>query len=140
MAEAAHPWPEYIHQSFNSAIISDPSGRDQSVFYGPFMRLLYSLFSIDGPYEITVAKIKSVAPQGTQESIDIAAALVVQVNRRPVFFMEVNPPTAFLTESKKRAGVAPSSAAVLDGRRRLYSPKKRAGVAPSYSTLDRSKN
>ena len=45
-----------------------------------------------------------------------------------------------LTESKKRAGVAPSSAAVLDGRRRLYSPKKRAGVAPSYSTLDRSKN
>ena len=45
-----------------------------------------------------------------------------------------------VTESKKRAGVAPSSAAVLDGRRRLYSPKKRAGVAPSYSTLDRSKN
>ena len=45
-----------------------------------------------------------------------------------------------VTESKKRAGVAPSSAAVLDGRRQLYSPKKRAGVAPSYSTLDRSKN
>ena len=101
MAEAAHPWPEYIHQSFNSAIISDPSGRDQSVFYGPFMRLLYSLFSIDGPYEITVAKIKSVAPQGTQESIDIAAALVVQVNRRPVFFMEVNPPTAFPYDSRR---------------------------------------
>ena len=50
------------------------------------------------------------------------------------------PRNSGVTESKKRAGVAPSSAAVLDGRRRLYSPKKRAGVAPSYSTLDRSKN
>ena len=46
----------------------------------------------------------------------------------------------FVTESKKRAGVAQSSAAVLDGQRRLYSPKKRAGVAQSYSTLARSKN
>ena len=45
-----------------------------------------------------------------------------------------------LTESKKRAGVAQSSATVLDGQRRLYSPKKRAGVAQSYSTLARSKN
>ena len=45
-----------------------------------------------------------------------------------------------LTESKKRAGVAQSSAAVLDGQRRLYSPKKRAGVAQSYSTLAISKN
>ena len=45
-----------------------------------------------------------------------------------------------LTKSKKRAGVAQSSAAVLDGQRQLYSPQKRAGVAQSYSTLDRSKN
>ena len=45
-----------------------------------------------------------------------------------------------MTESKKRAGDAQSSAAVLDGRRRLYSPKKRAGDAQSYSTLARSKN
>ena len=99
MAEAAHPWPEYIHQSFNSAIISDPSGRDQSVFYGPFTRLLYSLFSIDGPYEI-VPQIKTVALQHGQE-VDIITALVVQVNRHPVFFMVANPPAAFPYDSRR---------------------------------------
>jgi hypothetical protein len=98
MAEAAHPWPEYIHKSFNSAIISDPSGHDESVFYGPFQRLLYTLFSVDGPYEI-MPQIKSVTLQDGQE-IDIVAALVVQVNHHPLFFMEVNPPAAFLYDSR----------------------------------------
>ena len=45
-----------------------------------------------------------------------------------------------VTESKERAGVAQSSAAVLDGQRRLYSSKERAGVAQSYSALAISKN
>ena len=82
MAEAAHPWPEYIHQSFNSAIISDPGGRDESVFYGPFNRLLNTLFPVDGPYEI-VPQFKST---GTRESIDFVIIVLVEVNRHPVFF------------------------------------------------------
>ncbi|KAK2467141.1 hypothetical protein APHAL10511_000690 [Amanita phalloides] len=97
MAEAAHPWPEYIHQSFNSAIISDLSGRDESVFYGPFTRLLYTLFSIDGPYEI-VPQFKSVALQGSQ---DVVAVLVVEVNRHPVFFTEIKPPASFSYDSRR---------------------------------------
>ncbi|KAM6499747.1 hypothetical protein JOM56_005255 [Amanita muscaria] len=96
MAEAARPWPEYIHKSFNSVIISDPSGRDESVFYGPFTRLLYTLFSVDGPYEI-VPQFKSVA----QESIDLVAVLVVELDRHPVFFMEVRPPASFPYDSKR---------------------------------------
>ncbi|KAG1739830.1 uncharacterized protein EDB91DRAFT_1133953, partial [Suillus paluster] len=41
-----------IHQSFNSTIANDHSG-DELVFYGPFTRLLYTLFSLEGPYEIS---------------------------------------------------------------------------------------
>jgi hypothetical protein len=50
MAEV-QPWPQYVHKSVNSAIQSDV-GRDDSVFYGPYTRLFYTLFSVDGPYEI----------------------------------------------------------------------------------------
>ena len=99
MAEAAHTWPEYIHESFNSAIISDPSGRDEAVFYGPFTRLLYSLFSVDGPYEI-VPQFTSVALQA-RESIDIVAVVVVEVNRHPVFFIQIKPPASFPYDSKR---------------------------------------
>jgi len=58
MVEAGHPWPEYIHQSFNSAITSDPSGRNESVFYGPFTCLIHTLFSLDGPYPTIQLKLK----------------------------------------------------------------------------------
>ena len=102
MTEAAHPWPEYIHESFNSAIISDPSGTDESVFYGPFTRLLYSLFSFDGPYEI-VPQFKNAALQGAQESIDIVTVLVVQVHRHPVFFIDVKPSASLAYDSRREA-------------------------------------
>ena len=100
MAEAAHPWPEYIYQSFNSAIISDPSGTDESVFYGAFTRLLYTLFALDGPYEI-VPQFKNVALQGAQESIDLVTVLVVQVHRHPVLFIEVKPPASIPFDSRR---------------------------------------
>ncbi|KAF8805665.1 hypothetical protein BYT27DRAFT_7142298 [Phlegmacium glaucopus] len=100
MAEASHPWPEYIHQSFKSAVVSDPSGRDESLFYGPFTRLLYTLFSVEGPYEI-VPQLKSVALHGPLENIDIGAVLVVEVSRQPVFFMQIKPPASFPYDSKR---------------------------------------
>jgi len=77
----ADPWPEYIHQSFNSAAINDPVGRDESLFYGPFNRLLNTLFPVDGPYEI-VPQFKST---GTRESIDFVIIILVEVNRHPFF-------------------------------------------------------
>ncbi|KIL56941.1 hypothetical protein M378DRAFT_423730 [Amanita muscaria Koide BX008] len=49
-------------------------------------------------------QFKSVALQGTQESkesIGIVAVLVVEVDRHPVFFMDVKPPISFLYDSKR---------------------------------------
>ncbi|KAI9573373.1 hypothetical protein HD554DRAFT_2012860, partial [Boletus coccyginus] len=50
-----------------------PSGTDQSVFYGPYTRLLYTLFSW-GP---------------------------VRIDRHPVFFMAIKPPAAILYDSER---------------------------------------
>jgi hypothetical protein len=98
MVEAALPWPEYIHQSFNSAILSDPSGKDESVFYGPFTRLLYTLFSVEGQYEV-VPQFKSTVLQGAQGIVTVL--VVSEVNRHPVFFMGIKPPAAIPYDFKR---------------------------------------
>jgi hypothetical protein len=100
MAETAHPWPAYIHQSFKSAILKDPSGKDESVFYGPFTRLLYTLFSVDSQYEV-VPQFTSIMRQSGQGGINIVTVLVVEVNGHPVLFMEIKPPATIPYDAKR---------------------------------------
>ena len=100
MAETVIQWPQYTIQSFHSAILSDPSGKDESVFYGPYTRLLYTLFSLDGPFEV-MPQFKHAVLAGPQESIDLTTVLVVEVNRHPVFFIEVKPPASYPYDSKR---------------------------------------
>jgi hypothetical protein len=90
-------WPEFLLRSFDSAIVSDPAGADESVFYGPYTRVLYHLLSVEGDFEI-VPQFRS---QQSQESIDIVTVLVVKVARHPVFFIEVKPPASFPYDSKR---------------------------------------
>jgi hypothetical protein len=80
--------------------VTDLSGRDESVFYGPFTRLLYTLFSVEGPYEI-VPQFKSAALQGPHEGIGIVAVLIVEVNYHPVFFIAIKSPASFPYDSKR---------------------------------------
>ena len=51
MAEADRPWPGYLYMSFSSAIANDvDDGIGEDTFFGPTMRLCYTLFyAIDGP-------------------------------------------------------------------------------------------
>ena len=98
MAEADHPWPEHIHQSFKTAKMQDLHGRDESVYYGPFTRLLYTLFSLDGPYEI-MFQFKTEAIEDSWD--DTIPVIMVVVNKHPVFFMAINPPSSLLYDSKR---------------------------------------
>ena len=100
MAEADHPWPEHIHQSFNSAKMQDLLGRDDSLYYGPFTRLLYILFFLDGPYEI-MFQFKTEAIQDSWD--DTIPIIMVVVNKHPVFFMAIKPPSSLLYDSKREA-------------------------------------
>ncbi|KAI6015329.1 hypothetical protein F5J12DRAFT_717407 [Pisolithus orientalis] len=90
-------WPQFITQSFNSALAIDPTGKDESVFHGPYTRLLYSLFSLDGLYEIA-PKYKF---QGTQDAFELVTIFVVEPQRHPVFFIEVRPSASLPYDSKR---------------------------------------
>ena len=98
MAETAHPWPEHLHLSFNIAMMTDDHGHDETVYYGPLIRLLYTLLSLDGPYEV-VPLCKPPEPDSLQS--DFVPVLIVHVDQHPVFFMEIKPPSALLDNSKR---------------------------------------
>ncbi|KIO11067.1 hypothetical protein M404DRAFT_127771 [Pisolithus tinctorius Marx 270] len=80
-------WPEFITQSFHSAISSDPIGTEESVFYGPYTRLLYHLFSFYGPYEI----VPQYKIRGSQDGIDVTPTFIIELQKKPVFFIEIEP-------------------------------------------------
>jgi hypothetical protein len=102
MAEADHPWPEYIHQSFNSAIANDVYDDGEVTFFGPLTRLFYTLFyHIDGPYDI-IPQFKPNALKGPRERDNFVPVLLVEVDRRPVFFLEIKPPVSLPNESKRQ--------------------------------------
>lgn len=95
------PWPPYIYRSFESARLTDPSGTNESTFYGPYMRLLYTLFPLDGNFEVVPQyKEKLIDPQDSR--IDFATVFVVELNRHPVFFLQLTPPAALHFASKRR--------------------------------------
>ena len=83
MAETAHPWPEHLHLSFNIAMITDGHGHDETVYYGPLIRLLYTLLFLDGPYEV-VPLCKPPEPDSLQS--DFVPVLIVHVDQHSVFF------------------------------------------------------
>ena len=104
MAEADHPkdrpWPKCIHMTFDAAKANDFPGYGAATFFGPFTKLFYHLFSIDGPYFID-PQFKSEAPRGSQERADFVPVLLVKVKQRPVFFLEIEHPSSLPSQSKR---------------------------------------
>ena len=91
----AAPWPQWLTNSFVSA--NQPQlADDGSVYYGPYTRLLYHLFGIEGPFEIS--------PQFymAHDSIDVVTLFVVELNKHPVLFIEVKSPRSFTLNSKRK--------------------------------------
>ncbi|KAI0256055.1 hypothetical protein BJV78DRAFT_1168886 [Lactifluus subvellereus] len=89
------PWPQWLVNSFLSA--NQPQYvTDESVFYGPYTRLLSHLFGIEAPFEISYD-----IPQTTHESFNVIAFLVT-LDKCPVFFIEVKPPASLSLDAKRR--------------------------------------
>ncbi|KAI6144231.1 hypothetical protein BKA82DRAFT_4175892 [Pisolithus tinctorius] len=78
-------WPQFITQSFNSALAIDPTGKDESSI----------LF--DGPYEIA-PRYKF---QGAQDAFELTTIFLVEPQRHPVFFIEVRPSASLPYDSKR---------------------------------------
>ncbi|KAF8902360.1 hypothetical protein CPB84DRAFT_859241 [Gymnopilus junonius] len=92
----AHVWPERIYSSFNSAITNGVS-EDGSVYLGPYTRLLYSLFSFDGPFDVLPGyQIPRQLDSGADPD-DSISLVVVDSRGCPVMFMELKDPNTLTT-------------------------------------------
>ena len=92
------PWPQWLINSFSSANRPQFS-TDESVYYGPYTRLLYHLFGIEGPFEISP---RYHIPQTPRDAIDVVALFTVELDKHPVLFIEVKPPASFALDSKRK--------------------------------------
>ncbi|KAH9046125.1 hypothetical protein EDB84DRAFT_1576025 [Lactarius hengduanensis] len=73
------PWPQWLVNSFLSA--NQPQfATDESVYYGPYTRLLYHLFGVEGPFEISP---RFHVPQTPHESFDVIALFTVELTSTP---------------------------------------------------------
>src|SRR5258705_394901 len=94
----AAPWPQWLVNSFVSA--NQPQFfTDESVYYGPCVRLLYHLFGVEGPFEISP---QYHIPQTPPDATDVVAPLIVELNKHPVLFILVKPPASFALDSKRK--------------------------------------
>ncbi|KAI9573376.1 hypothetical protein HD554DRAFT_2055464 [Boletus coccyginus] len=72
--------------------------RQRTIWYRPirpYTRLLYTLFSLGGQFEV-VPKLKN-----RMTDQDFVPVLIVAVDRHPVFFMAIKPPAAIPYDSER---------------------------------------
>jgi hypothetical protein len=74
----AAPLPQVLVRSFTIANQSQDA-TDQSVFYGPYIRLLYYFFGLNGDFEIQ-QQFDNLG-MGAGESIDALATFTVEQNQ-----------------------------------------------------------
>ena len=92
------PWPQWLVNSFLSA--NQPLlATDESAYYGPYTRLLYHLFGLEGPFEISP---QYHIPQTSRDVSDVVALFTVELDKHPVLFIEVKPPASFALDSKRK--------------------------------------
>jgi len=93
----AAPWPLWMTNSFLSA--TQPQfANDESAYYGPYNRLLYHLFGIEGPFEIIP---QHYTPLSSRDAIDVVR-FTVEFNNHPVLFIGVKPASYFLLDSNRK--------------------------------------
>ncbi|TEB26002.1 hypothetical protein FA13DRAFT_1756488 [Coprinellus micaceus] len=114
----AEPWPRYLVQSFISANQAQ-FATDQSVYYGPYTRLLYYLFGLDDPFEISP---QFHIPEAPRDAIYVVALFTVELNKHPVFFVEVKPPASFALDSKRKQADGRMRDRFRDLRRSVVTP------------------
>jgi hypothetical protein len=92
------PWPQWLIKSFELAKAPQFT-TDESIYYGPYTRLLYHLFGIEGRFEIVP---QFHIPQTSRDVVDVVTLFTVEVDKHPVFFIEVKAPACLAFDSKRK--------------------------------------
>ncbi|KAF5334768.1 hypothetical protein D9611_012956 [Ephemerocybe angulata] len=116
----SEPWPVYIVNSFNYAL--QPSlSHNPSALTGPYIRLLYYLFGLSGPFQISLRH----PPSGGASTNASPLMCIVTVNEiYPVFFLHLHPFSAsFTLESARHAADAHMRDTFRDLRHNVIYPR-----------------
>ncbi|KAH8991298.1 hypothetical protein EDB92DRAFT_690748 [Lactarius akahatsu] len=88
------PWPPKVTKRFSTV----PANARENDFYGPYNKLLYTLFPPDSDY--TVAP-QSHAVLTSHDSVDFVIEFEVLLEDKPVFFLEIKEPRKLAFESAR---------------------------------------
>ena len=113
------PWPQWMANSFQSAC-QPQFANDESAYYGPYTRLLYHLFGLDGPFEIIP---QYHIPETPRDASDVVAMFTVELQKHPVLFIEVKPPSYFRLDSKRKQADDQMRDRFRDLRSQLITPR-----------------
>ncbi len=92
------PRPQWLVDSF--ALANQPQfATDKTAHYGPYNRLLYHLFGLEGPFESTPQHPVSQTPGDTTY---VVMQFTVEFNNHPLLSIKVKPPASFAFESKRK--------------------------------------
>ena len=94
------PWPQWLINSFASANQTQ-SSTDESAYYGPYTRLLYHLFGVEGPFEIT-PNFDIPINSYDRDTVDTIALFTVEFNNHPVLFIAVKAPAYVVFDSRRK--------------------------------------
>jgi hypothetical protein len=89
-------WPQWLTRSFQ--IANRPQfANDENAYHGPYNRLLHHLFGLDGPFEVVAQYLNPDTPH----AIDLVSVFTVEIEKHPVLFIEIKPPSAFYVDSRR---------------------------------------
>ena len=111
------PWPQWIINSFLSA---NQCRVDESVYYGPYTQLLYYLFGLEGPFEISP---RYYFPPTGRYDCDIVALFTVELDQHPVFFIEVKRPVNFAHKYDRKLADDQMRVHFRDHRHNIVTPR-----------------
>ena len=85
------PWPQWMTNSLQSA--TQPEfANDERPYYGPYI-------GVDGPFEVGLQRY---IPDTPRDAFDVVAMFTVEVNKHPVLFIQVKPPSYLRSDSQRR--------------------------------------
>lgn len=111
------PWPQWLINPFVSA---NQHRADESIYYGPYTQLLYYLFDLEGPFEISP---QYYFPPTSRYDYDVVALFTVELDKHPVFFIEVKRAANFARKYDRKLADNQMRVHFRDPRHNLVTPR-----------------
>jgi len=114
MTTLLHPSLTTLFEDFNQP----PLANNQNAYYRPYSTLLYKLFDVVRPFFVD-----SRFDKNPRDATDVHATFTVRFKGHPVLFIQLNEPSSFLLDSKRKQADERMRDRFLDLRPKLATPR-----------------